>query len=209
EDPDDLATHAAYADLLSDAGDPRGEFIQVQLALEDEKLKPAERNKLQKREQALLKKHQRDWLGDLAPHLLRGTEADALTTFRVCFRPGWLDSLELGSRLSLSLPRLLAQAPQLRLLRRLEIPVDPLLRPTSEEADQDELAEHYYIPDESDAIPEEALYHPALFPLTRSTNLGNLRVLQLGDPGSSNDEKGWYICRFAGFAAAGLVKLMP
>jgi uncharacterized protein (TIGR02996 family) len=31
--PDDLATHMAYADLLREQGDPRGEFIQVQLAL--------------------------------------------------------------------------------------------------------------------------------------------------------------------------------
>src|SRR2546425_1209332 len=35
EDPDDLATHMAYADHLVELGDPRGEFIQVQLALED------------------------------------------------------------------------------------------------------------------------------------------------------------------------------
>ena len=33
-DPDDLATHMAYADYLSDQGDPRGEFIRVQLARE-------------------------------------------------------------------------------------------------------------------------------------------------------------------------------
>ena len=33
--PDDVASHAAYADHLADLGDPRGELIQVQLALED------------------------------------------------------------------------------------------------------------------------------------------------------------------------------
>src|SRR4051812_30092601 len=33
--PDDLAAHSAYADLLMEQGDPRGEFIQAQLALED------------------------------------------------------------------------------------------------------------------------------------------------------------------------------
>src|SRR5262249_26322288 len=38
ENPDDLAAHMAYADLLSEEGDPRGEFSQVQLALEDESL---------------------------------------------------------------------------------------------------------------------------------------------------------------------------
>src|SRR5262245_32071776 len=35
--PDDLGAHAAYADWLIEQGDSRGEFIQVQLALEDEK----------------------------------------------------------------------------------------------------------------------------------------------------------------------------
>src|SRR5436305_1044361 len=33
--PDEVAAHSAYADYLTEAGDPRGEFIQVQLALED------------------------------------------------------------------------------------------------------------------------------------------------------------------------------
>ena len=40
--PDDRAAHSAYADLLTEEGDPRGEFIAVQLALEDESLPPAE-----------------------------------------------------------------------------------------------------------------------------------------------------------------------
>ena len=36
EHPDDLAKHSAYADYLTEQGDPCGEFIQTQLALEDE-----------------------------------------------------------------------------------------------------------------------------------------------------------------------------
>src|SRR5262245_31263738 len=35
EDPGDVAAHSAYADYLQEQGDPRGEFIQVQLALEE------------------------------------------------------------------------------------------------------------------------------------------------------------------------------
>src|SRR5687768_13216078 len=70
EDPNDRASHAAYADLLHEQGDPRGDLIQTQLALEDAALKPAERKRLQKREKELLTKHQRDWLGPLAPFLL-------------------------------------------------------------------------------------------------------------------------------------------
>ena len=47
--PDDIATHAAYADWLGEQGDPRGEFIQVQLQLEDPSVPAANRKKLQKR----------------------------------------------------------------------------------------------------------------------------------------------------------------
>ena len=54
EDPDDLATHMAYADLLAEQGDPRGEFIQTQLALEDPGRSPEERKRLQQRERELL-----------------------------------------------------------------------------------------------------------------------------------------------------------
>jgi uncharacterized protein (TIGR02996 family) len=68
--PDDLASHMAYADYLAEQGDPRGEFIQVQLALEDEGKPAAERKRLQQREQELLDAHQREWLGGLAPALL-------------------------------------------------------------------------------------------------------------------------------------------
>ena len=53
-DPDDRAAHAAYADLLTEEGDPRGEFVSVQLALEDEALPAARRDELKERERALL-----------------------------------------------------------------------------------------------------------------------------------------------------------
>ena len=70
EDPDDLAAHSAYADYLAEQGDPRGEFIQVQLALEDPGRPPAERQQLRGREADLLARHGRQWLGPLAPYLL-------------------------------------------------------------------------------------------------------------------------------------------
>jgi uncharacterized protein (TIGR02996 family) len=70
ENPDDLAAHMAYADYLQEQGDPRGEFIQVQLALEDPAKSAAQRKELTRREEKLLKEHEKEWLGDLAPHLL-------------------------------------------------------------------------------------------------------------------------------------------
>ena len=50
----DLATHVAFADWLSEQADSRhqarGEFVRVQLQLEDEGLPAAQRRKLQRRE---------------------------------------------------------------------------------------------------------------------------------------------------------------
>src|SRR5262245_30593081 len=95
ENPEDLATHMAYADYLMDQGDPRGEFIQVQLALEDPNRPEAERQQLQHREKELLDQHVREWLGDLAESLLDGygtpggyAMPDSETHFR--FARGWL-----------------------------------------------------------------------------------------------------------------------
>jgi uncharacterized protein (TIGR02996 family) len=70
EGPNDLAAHSAYADYLAEQGDPRGELIQVQLALEDPGRPAEERKQLQEREKGLLKRHARQWLGDLGPLLV-------------------------------------------------------------------------------------------------------------------------------------------
>src|SRR5262245_50775957 len=82
-DPDDRATHAAYADWLSEqpaeSDRARGEFVAVRLALEDGSLSAGQRKRLRRREAELLSAHQRGWLGELAPFLLDGelTEWDA------------------------------------------------------------------------------------------------------------------------------------
>jgi uncharacterized protein (TIGR02996 family) len=70
-DFDDLVVHHAYADLLSEHGDPRGELIQVQLALENKKLPSAEQKRLMTRQDELLAAHKHEWLGGLAEHLAR------------------------------------------------------------------------------------------------------------------------------------------
>src|SRR5262249_51579200 len=83
ENPDDLAAHAAYADFLQEQGDPRGEFIALQLALEDPGKSPEERQRLLERERELLQAHQREWLGDLAPALL-DNEGEGSERSRMC-----------------------------------------------------------------------------------------------------------------------------
>src|SRR5262249_4756909 len=125
-DPDDLAGHAAHADLLMESDDPadqaRGEFARVQLALEDESLPAAERWALQQRELELLDLHQRQWLGELAPYLrpaaVTGLECNPLPP--ATFRRGWLDQLDIDI-LQIDFARALARAPETRFLRQLSI----------------------------------------------------------------------------------------
>lgn len=58
ESPDDDGPRAVLADFLIEKGDPRGQFINLQLARD-----PAHA----KSELALIRKYQKSWLGELAP----------------------------------------------------------------------------------------------------------------------------------------------
>jgi uncharacterized protein (TIGR02996 family) len=125
ENFDDLATHSAYADLLTEEGDPRGEFVSVQLALEKPGLPAAERNRLKQREKELLDAHQRDWLGGAAEAFLNPESVETLEypspdTVKFTFARGWLESLRFGEFNS-ELASALARCPAARLLRRLAI----------------------------------------------------------------------------------------
>jgi uncharacterized protein (TIGR02996 family) len=131
--PDDLANHRAYADYLMEQGDPRGEFIQVQLALEDPGHK-GNRKALQKREKELLDAHVRTWLGGLAPCFLSSPEdepeeelAESFANYepgppnyQFQFARGWLDTLRLDDLTSILAERLL-DCPLARIVRRLTI----------------------------------------------------------------------------------------
>jgi uncharacterized protein (TIGR02996 family) len=196
ENPDDLATHMAYADWLSDQGDPRGEFIQVQLALEDPKVPAAKRKNLQKKEKALFKKHGRDWLGELAGWFLdrKKREDYARCECEYRFSRGWLDTLE-ANNFTVDFCRTLARAPQTRLLRRLVL---------KEEAFEEE-GEF----ERGDDIPEDQQYFVASYPLLRARYLGNVRVFQLGEQVAEKVDGGSFNCHTQGEAAVGLVKLMP
>jgi uncharacterized protein (TIGR02996 family) len=133
EGPDDLAAHMAYADYLSDQADrasqARGEFVRVQLALEDERKSAAERKRLRQREKALLAQHGRGWLGeDLAVFLLDGRADDLSEAWwevsgpraEFAFARGWLDHLKIDY-LTEDYGFTLAHASSARLLRRLTI----------------------------------------------------------------------------------------
>jgi uncharacterized protein (TIGR02996 family) len=116
--PDDLPSHMAYADYLNEQGDPRGEFIQIQLALEDKKKAPAQRKQLQEREEELLKAHGRDWLGELASNFLDAPERQWGRKMEFRFARGWIDRLQIAN-LSAPLAEAFCHTPMLRLLREL------------------------------------------------------------------------------------------
>jgi uncharacterized protein (TIGR02996 family) len=132
ENPDDLTTHYAYADYLQEQSDPRGEFIQLQLALEDPQRTEAEKQKLQARVKELLWEYEREWLGtladDLFPHNHDIPWASPKLPIEYQFSRGWLDSLALresnAHRHRAYLGSLLCLAPEARLLRKLVLEYD-------------------------------------------------------------------------------------
>ena len=131
ENPDDVAAHMALADWLSEQPEPtlqtRGEFIRVQLALENPKLPAGERNKLQKREKLLRKTCERDWLGQrMCDYLFDGGGDDLFVSYMGTrdipreYHRGWLSRLT-APVLTQGLATVLADAPCLRLLRELNV----------------------------------------------------------------------------------------
>lgn len=158
--PDDLATHSAYADLLMEESDPRGEFIQIQLRLEQERLPQGERKRLCRRERELRELHQDQWLGVLAPYV--HLERDSWT---VAFRRGWCHRLHIPD-LTVDMARQMRHAPELRLLQEL-INLDSAAEDSGED----------FIP--GDDVPDDDSF-PCLHALVGSTVLTNVRHLQLG-----------------------------
>ena len=70
EDSDNVDGYAVYADWLTENGQPLGEFMSLQIGLENEDLTPEQRKPILAQEKKLLKKHAPEWLGDLAPYLI-------------------------------------------------------------------------------------------------------------------------------------------
>jgi uncharacterized protein (TIGR02996 family) len=198
ENPDDLASHMAYADYLSEQADPLGDYIRIQLQLEDANLKPAARKKLQAEEQALLEKHQRTWLGDMAEWLL-----DEKTHPRYAWnklekefslRRGWLWTLKLDHP-NVECLRAIARSPQVMLLHTLHL--------------QNHMYEEAGDFTPGSDIPDDVDY-PQYYPLVAARNLGNVRVFIVGEPVTPEDEiEAYYNCHTSGEAVSGIVKHMP
>jgi uncharacterized protein (TIGR02996 family) len=198
ENPDDLASHAAYADLLSENGDPRGELIQIQIALEDESLPKNDRAKLKRRERKLLKTHERQWLGELAPFLIdpppeptAEEEQPGSYTVGHGFSRGWLNTLHIHM-LTRPFARALRDAPEGRLLRTL------FLDDTWYYGEKDVKR--------GDRVPRKA--HPyELYLLAASPYLGSIRCFRFGADQGDEYQK-FNVTVFADLVTP-IVKQMP
>ena len=178
ENPDDLATYSAYSDWLSEQDDPRqrarGEFIQVQLALENEATPGSQRKSLKQREKKLLAKHRDEWLGPFAPLLANNPMVYDPETWEerpnssVQFKRGFLDTVRITD-LFVDMARALRDAPQSRFLR--ELVIEGLGN------DEDEYEDGPDLPRLSQGQDQEDL---AYYTLLQRDSFSGLRRLRIG-----------------------------
>ncbi len=208
--PDDRAAWSAYADYLTEQGDPRGEFMAVQIALEDESLSKAERTALKKTEAKLLKAHERDWLGPLAAFTIdhvKNEKAYRDNGVTHTFRRGWVAELAIP-QLGVNLARAMVKAPGLQFLQALLIDTEGSEYPAGSRVP--DYADGTYEPGAD--IPEDAdeqtvAYHV----LSRFPHFASVRRFRLGgadspkgDPFTDIDQ-----CHTEGSFAYHFVKQMP
>ena len=121
--PEDVLTHRAYADLLIRHQDPawaaRGRLIETHLKLERSDWPADERTKLERKERKLIKDHAPTWLGELGAYLVEGRGL-ASGAYGFEMARGWLEAV-IAPVLHADFIRVLARAPQARLLRRLVV----------------------------------------------------------------------------------------
>jgi uncharacterized protein (TIGR02996 family) len=180
-DPDDRAGWAAYADYLAERSDPRAELMHVQLALEDEGRSAADRRALQDREQEIFARYQREWLGELAPHVLDG---DGRKTPWAAGRWRWgLLSGVTTQCLTYAFAQCLVRAPAARFLRELRV------HGTASYRRYESRPPHPHVP-----LPAGIRRHWELFELIGAPWLDNLRVFQMGGGEDEPPEEGWCDC---------------
>jgi uncharacterized protein (TIGR02996 family) len=198
--PHDLAGHCAFADYLAERGDPRGAFMQVQIALEDESHPAAERKKLQAREKALLRRYRAAWVGEWADHPEVGQTTDewhapaGWVPYR--FTRGLLTGVEVGE-LTVDVARTIVDSSQLWAVRRLTVRGIAY----QEEGDYEEG------PDTADNDREE----PAQHVLVRWPQLRFVREFRFGgcEPYEYGTSYCPYRCHTPGDLVPAFVKQMP
>jgi uncharacterized protein (TIGR02996 family) len=214
-DPNDLAGWGAYADYLMEQGDPRGEFMATQIALEDETRSAAERKKLKKKEEDLLKKHEKEWLGALAAVTMDaesvsywdGAKEKKRAPVAHQFTRGWLGRLVFHD-LTVNQARALAKSPEARLLRELAVESVDSEAPVGT---TQQYIDSYYEPGPDVPAEIDPYDGPGLHALCRCPHLGSVRVFRLGEgvetPGGKEEE--YMNCHTSGELAYHVVKQMP
>jgi uncharacterized protein (TIGR02996 family) len=200
--PDDLAAHMAYADHLNESGDPRGEFIQTQLALEDPTCTGARRQELQQRERELLDAHQRDWLGPLAPVILDEIHTEWMRQHnfisRVSWRRGWLEEVYLFSANFEEL-RALKACPLARIVSRLDLHHVYYYEPGNRED---------VIVQPGDNVPPDQDF-TALYILLDAPFVPHLNWLRIGEAVNFEEGDGMYNNRTSGLGLVELLRKTP
>ena len=123
-DPDDAALHAAYADLLIEDGDPRGEYIRLSLLAEDRNQPANQLRDLDTAVSTLRQRHEVEWLGPLARFQQR-TNARSVAepmepNVSIFWRRGWIDAIRIG-QLNQDIINAVAECPFARILGELSI----------------------------------------------------------------------------------------
>jgi uncharacterized protein (TIGR02996 family) len=198
-DPHDRAAHSALADFLAEQGDPRGEFMQVQLALEDESVSTDRRKQLTAREKALLKKHETEWVGSWVAGVPDPEYPDDSPNMgkRYALEGGLLTTVNIG-RLTVPIARAVVAAPELRFVRNLFVGDVPF----EAEGEEEEFEEG---PD----IPEGVEEHQGQYPLLRWPQLRYIRRFIWGWRADEAQTDYYFSCYMPGDLVFDFVKQMP
>ncbi len=162
---DDVVRHAAYADYLLEQGDPRGDYIRLQLAKED---RNQSRDKLLEYDQAMLElrlRHEQEWLGNLWQFVQRPPSARSVAepmepNVTMTWRRGWIDGIRVG-QLTPELVQAIASNPFTRLLGSFAVVQNT-------------------VPMETRSDPYEMPLQVSLQPLIDSGRFANLRHFEVG-----------------------------
>jgi uncharacterized protein (TIGR02996 family) len=180
EHPDDLSSYSAYADWLQEHDDPLGEFIAVQLALEDESRPKQEREALKKRERKLLAANEGAWLGKLVKFLdPEEDEENPRPNVAYRWRRGFISELD-AQCVTIELGQAIAACPAARILRELRIRYGERY--------------HGFRSDRREArvpTPQGYIEHYGCFELLGSPSLRSVRVFRAGGDEDEPPEDGW------------------
>jgi uncharacterized protein (TIGR02996 family) len=214
EHRDEVVRWSAYSDYLAEQGDARGEFMRVQLALEDENLSAAERKALAAQEKKLLKAHEKEWLGPLAAFTVDAEVAQRRTRMQEAkrtpvvhrFERGWLAALNFFN-LTVDQARAYAAAPGARLVR--EVTIEEI-EPEAPQGVTQQYIDSYYAPGPDVPADIDPYDRPALHALTRCPHLKAVRVFRLGEaPTPERNGEEYSNCTTSGELAHHFVKQMP